>query len=90
MSAEVQVTNDIQTAPIYDPDLHPIGDTPVFSNPSAVDVYLDDDPYLLNASPFGAVPISGLKLAANTTGFQPFFKRKIYARAQSRTTIFIL
>lgn len=90
MSAEIQVTNDVQVAPIYDPDLHPSGNNPVFSNQSAIDVFVDTDPQLLNASPYGAVPISGVKIAAGTGQQVVIASRKLYARAQSRTTIMIL
>lgn len=90
---EVQVTPDFQTGPVWNGSSNP-GLTPTFANPSAVDVYLDvDSPDLLNISPYGTVPQSGLRLPAGTLIPQLIFSTrpvKVYARSAVRTSIQIV
>ena len=87
---EIQISPQVQTAPIYDPSQHPSGRNPVFSNQGTVDVFLDDIPDLLNSSVYGTTPISGIKIAAGTGLQQVFSPRPLYARAAAYTTLQLL
>lgn len=63
------------------------GVTLTLQNLSATDVYLNNDPGVLNSTPPGSVP-SGLKLAANTGFIQmQNFPGLIWARSAVATSI---
>lgn len=71
-----------------------IGDSVLFVNQSGVDVFLDDNPELLEMVPAGVIPNAGTQLAKSAAppaaGGEVLFSTKtgfIYARAIQATSI---
>jgi hypothetical protein len=86
MAGLIQINDTIATRIYVGQPNHAV----LFVNQNAVDVYLDEEPSLLNSTMTGAVPAGGnaTKLAA-TGGQVPFstFTGEIWARAVSKTSI---